>query len=100
MPVTLTTESEGLTPVGGHPVAVELRCDHCGEAVGPGSGGLAAWEPDRGARYLDVALLHGDCVEGYRGVLVPDRHRESRDLETAALGPFLAALVHNLEVAG
>lgn len=100
MPVMLTKETEGRTPVGGHSVAVQLRCDHCGEDLEPGGDALAAWEPDPVARYLEVALLHGACVRGCRGVGEADRHRPNRDLETTELGRFLAALVHNLEVAG
>lgn len=100
MGMMLTKETEGRTPVGGHPVAVQLRCDHCGEDLDPHGGGLAVWEPDDRARYLEVALLHEGCLEGHRGVGEDDRHRPVRDVETAELGRFLGALVHNLEVAG
>ena len=100
MGVMLTKETEGRTSVGGHPVAVQLRCDHCGEDLRADGSGVAAWEPDDTARYLEVALLHERCLQSYRGVGEQDRHRPVRDPETADLGRFLAALVHNLEVAG
>lgn len=100
MGVMLTKETEGRPPVGGHPVAVQLRCDHCGEDLRPRTGGTVAWEPDPQAYHLDVVFLHDSCVEGYRGIGETDRHRPIRDPETAEIGSFLAALVHNLEVAG
>lgn len=100
MGVMLTTKTEGRTTVGGHPVAVQLRCDHCGEDLDPGGGELAAWEPDDQARYLEVVLLHEGCLEGHRGGGQGDRHRRIRKVETSALERFLTALVHNLEIAG
>lgn len=100
MTVTLTRDTEGRATVGDHPVAADVSCDHCGEPLHPARGGVAAWEPEEQERYLEVVFLHVGCVEGYRGVGSDDRHRPVREIETVELAPFLAALVHNVEVAG
>lgn len=93
MPLMLTREIEGLTPVGGHDVAAELRCDHCQESLRPEVGGRVVWRPDRTERYLEVAFLHHACLEAYGD-------RASGELEGMELEAFLAALLHNLEEAG
>lgn len=93
MPLMLTTETEGLTRVGGHDVAAHVRCDHCGEPLHPEAGGRVVWPPDRTERYLAVAFLHRSCVDGYE-------EEAPGDLEGMDLGRFLATLIHNLEVAG
>lgn len=93
MTLDLTSETEGLPRVGGHDVAVQIRCDRCQEPLRPEAGGRVLWERDPDEPYLDVAYLHHDCVEGHE-------REVGKELEGAELGPFLAALVHNLEVAG
>jgi len=92
MPVMLSRETEGRTPVGGHDVTVDVRCDYCGEPVAPGDDGVVGWEPNEQRRYLDLHFLHGRCVEGLR-------EREGLDLEQMDLGRFFVALRHNLEAA-
>lgn len=93
MTLTLTTRTEGLSPVGGHDVAAHVRCDRCGEPLRPEAGGRVLWVPDATERYLEVAFLHRSCAD--------DHEREAgRELEGMELDAFLEALVHNLEVAG
>lgn len=93
MPLTLTKEIEGLPPVGRRDVAAHVRCDYCGEPLHPEAGGVVAWEPDPQKLYLDVAFLHRSCTEGWA-------ERRDADLGEMDFEAFLAALVHNLEVAG
>ena len=93
MTLTLTTRTEGLSPVGGHDVAAHVRCDRCGEPLRPEAGGRVVWEPDPQARYLDVSFLHHACARDHEG-------EAGTVLEGMELEDFLAALVHNLEVAG
>lgn len=93
MTLTLTRETEGLPRVGGHDVAAHLRCERCGEPLHPEVGGKVLWEPDPTTRYLEVAFLHSSCA-------ATQARESSRELESAELGTFLAALIHNLEVAG
>lgn len=93
MPLTLTTRTGDLPPVGGHDVAAHIRCAFCGEPLDPEDGGSAVWEADPRRRYVEVEFLHPGCAGGYSD-------RRDADLNEMELGAFLQALIHNLREAG
>lgn len=93
MTLTLTRDTEGLPRVGDHAVAAHLRCERCGEPLRPQAGGIVMWEPAAKERYLEVAFLHSGCAAEHAS-------EAGSELESADLSNFLAALIHNLEVAG
>lgn len=93
MSLTLTRDTEGLPRLGDHDVAAHVRCERCGEPLDSQSGGSVVWAPDATKRYLEVAFLHPACAREHAS-------EAGEELESAELGAFLAALIHNLEVAG
>lgn len=69
-----------------------LRCDDCGREISKPANGRVAWRPEENATYLSVAFLHPACGTEHAS-------EAGEELESAELGAFLAALIHNLEVA-
>lgn len=93
MSLTLTRDTEGLPRVGDHAVAAHLRCERCGEPLRPEAGGIVMWESAAKERYSEVTFLHSSCAADHAS-------EAGQELKSAELGTFLAALIHNLEVAG
>lgn len=93
MTLTLTRDTEGLPTLDGHDVAAHVRCARCGEPLRPETGGKVAWAPDPQERYFEVAFLHRSCAGDHEA-------EAETELESTELNVFLAALIHNLEVAG
>lgn len=92
MTLTLTRDTEGLPRVGDRAVAAHLRCERCGEPLRPEAGGKVLWKPDARKPYLEVIFLHSSCAADHAS-------EAGQKLESAELNTFLAALIHNLEVA-